>query len=30
MKKNASLWINALERFDRDVDINSMTKKEVK
>jgi len=26
---NSSSWMNALERFDRNVDINSITKKEV-
>ena len=26
---NSSSWMNALEKFDRDVDINSLTKKEV-
>lgn len=30
MKMNSSLWMHALEKFDHDVDINSMTKKEVK
>ncbi|CAF3964596.1 unnamed protein product [Adineta steineri] len=29
VKKNSSIWMNALERFDHSVDINSMTKKEV-
>ena len=29
MKMNSPSWINALEKFDRNVDINSMTKKEV-
>ena len=26
---NSSSWMNALEKFDRNIDINSMTKKEV-
>ena len=27
---NSSIWMKALEKFDRDFDINSMTRKEVK
>jgi hypothetical protein len=27
---NSSSWMNALEKFDRDIDINSLTQKEVK
>jgi hypothetical protein len=26
---NSTAWMNALEKFDRNIDINSMTKKEV-
>jgi len=29
IKKNSSSWMNVLERFDRDNDINSMTKKKL-
>jgi hypothetical protein len=29
VRMNSSAWMNALEKFDRNVDINSMTKKEV-
>ncbi|CAF5086534.1 unnamed protein product, partial [Rotaria sp. Silwood1] len=28
VKKDSSSWMNALETFDRNIDINSMTKKE--
>ncbi|CAF3346466.1 unnamed protein product [Rotaria sp. Silwood1] len=30
VKKDSSSWMNALEKFDRNIDINSMTKKEMK
>ncbi|CAF4620411.1 unnamed protein product [Rotaria sp. Silwood1] len=30
VKKDSSSWMNALEKFDRNIDINSMTKKEIK
>ncbi|CAF0775339.1 unnamed protein product [Rotaria sp. Silwood1] len=30
VKKDSSSWMNALETFDRNIDINSMTKKEIK
>ncbi|CAF3323244.1 unnamed protein product [Rotaria sp. Silwood1] len=29
VKKDSSSWMNALEKFDRNIDINSMTKKEI-
>jgi hypothetical protein len=29
MRMSSSAWMNALEKFDQNVDINSMTKKEV-
>jgi hypothetical protein len=29
MRMSSSSWMNAIEKFDRNVDINSMTKKEV-
>ncbi|CAF0783954.1 unnamed protein product [Rotaria sp. Silwood1] len=29
VKKDSSSWMNALETFDRNIDINSMTKKEI-
>ena len=29
VRKSSSAWLSALEKFDRDIDINSMTKKEV-
>jgi hypothetical protein len=29
VRMNSSTWMNALEKFDRNFDINSMTKKEV-
>ena len=29
IRKSSSAWMNALEKFDQNVDINSMTKKEV-
>jgi hypothetical protein len=29
VRMSSSAWMNALEKFDRDIDINSMTKKEV-
>lgn len=30
VKRNSTSWIKALETFDRDVDLNSLTKKEVR